>query len=419
MAEQQKGKLHYAYVIAIGLMLLMIPSSFLSNTASIYYTPVSTELGISLTSYSVCSSIQLWVCAISVTFLGKLLNKMNARVIITIAVILQAACYFVNSLAHNIWVFYVDAVLLGLCHCLFIFLLTPVMINRWFVKRVGTMIGIVGAFQGLGAVVFNTVGAAIIAGPGWRMAFVTWSIVTLVIGLPVAIFIMRSWPADMGITPFGYEALKGEGGIAETVKKLGFKARDAYKSPIFWIGCTASMAIAGADCFNYYLNAYVLSVGVGTVAAGTAASMVMVGNVLGKIVVGAIQDKSKVLSAIVGGGCPTLGFILILLFAKTWIPMIWIGFFFFGVGYGATNVISPDLVRTPFGTRDYANMWSTFVMFQTISCAVCTIFWGALVDNFGFVTGMIVVSCFTLWTTIASLIVYSRSKKLQERWTEE
>lgn len=415
---EKKQKPHYAYAIVVGLCLLMVPSAFLSNTASIFYSPVSKELGVGLTQYSLCSSIQLWVIAISVGFLGKVLAKVDARITLTSAIILQALAYFLNSRATSLTMFYIDAVLLGLCHCVFIYLVTPVFINNWFSVRVGTMIGIAGASQGLGAVIFNTVGAAIIQNYGWRACFVCWTLVTLVIGVPVSLFVMRLKPEEKGLKPYGYEQVTAQAASSSKEIVRGMSAKAARKKAIFWIACSASMAIGAADCFNYYLNAYCLDIGISAVVAGAAASMVMVGNMLGKIITGAIQDKNAKAGAIFGAGCPTLGFLLILLLAKQFVWIIWIGFFLFGVGYGATNVISPDLVRRAFGKRDYANMWSTFAATQTVACALGTTFWGLIVDNLGYSAGMLVVSCFTLWTLIASLMTYSKAPKLEQEWTE-
>lgn len=413
-----KRKIHYGYVVVVGLCLLMIPSAFLSNTAGIFYAPVSKDLGVSMTAYSFTSSLQLYVLALTVLFLGKVISKYDSRITLTATIILQALCYFLNSRATSLTMFYIDHVLLGLCHCMMIYLCVPVFVNKWFSIRIGTMLGIAGACQGLGAVLFNTIGSAIIANYGWRACFITWSIVTLIIGLPVTLCMIRLNPEEKGEKPVGYEQSLAAAVSSEGVKELGIKAKVARRTGIFWIACSASMAIGAADTFNYYLHSYALSIGVGTVMAGTAASAVMLGNMFGKIATGAIQDKNPYAGALFGAGCPTVAFLLVLLLAKRFLWIVWVGSFLFGIGYGATNVISPELVRRTFGKKDFASLWSIVASAQTIACAVGTTFWGLIVENAGYSVAMVLVSLFTLWTVIGSIITYSKSKEWQAKWTE-
>lgn len=101
--------------------------------------------------------------------------------------------------------------MLGLGLAPLLYLAVPSLINAWCVKRVGFFVGLCMAFTGIGGVIFNPVGSALIAsGPeGWRTGYLVFGVIILVVTLPFTLFVVRSKPADKGLEPYGASDIAG------------------------------------------------------------------------------------------------------------------------------------------------------------------------------------------------------------------
>lgn len=98
--------------------------------------------------------------ALMLPTINKLFRKYDTRITITACMALEGIAYLIDSMAQNVWVFYINGFFLGGCLSMLIYLIIPVLINNWFVKNTGLWIGICGAAQGIAGAVFSSLGAA-------------------------------------------------------------------------------------------------------------------------------------------------------------------------------------------------------------------------------------------------------------------
>ena len=138
---------------------------------------------------------------------GKLMNKIDLRILLSAAVIVNGVTYLVMSQLTEVWMFYVAGVFLGIGTAPLIYLAIPTLINNWCTKKVGFFVGLCMAFTGIGGVIFNPVGTALIgSGPdGWRLGYLVFGIIMLVATLPFTLLVVRSKPEDKGLLPYGAE----------------------------------------------------------------------------------------------------------------------------------------------------------------------------------------------------------------------
>ena len=162
---------NYAWAIAIACVAFYaVPLGFMANHAGLFLTPVINEFGWSQTEASLYMSIQPWVAAICTPIAGKLLSKYNPRWIMTGA----AAVFSLSSLAcawfTAPWQWHLYGVLYGASAAFWMYIATPTMVNRWFVKSNGTVLGVIGvACSLLGAIMSPVIGGWI-AAYGWQTA---------------------------------------------------------------------------------------------------------------------------------------------------------------------------------------------------------------------------------------------------------
>src|SRR5699024_4109778 len=131
-------------------------------------SPISEDIGISVGNLSLYLSISSIITMIFLPIGGKIMAKYNARVILIVAIILQAGSFALFCLMNSVWGSYIFAIPLAVGGVFITVIAGPVLINQWFKKRNGLALGIMGASVGLLGVIIQPVIGQLISSQGWR-----------------------------------------------------------------------------------------------------------------------------------------------------------------------------------------------------------------------------------------------------------
>lgn len=385
-----RGGFHYAYLIVLScIVMTCLPCALVLSCAGIFFTPVSEFFGVPKASFTLYFSVLNLAMMATLPVAGKLLAARDARVVLSVATALCGLGMFGMASCQEVWQFYLVGIVLGVGVAPLIYLAVPTLINAWCVKRVGFFVGLCMAFTGIGGVIFNPIGTAIIQSSpeGWRQAYLVFGIIILVGTLPFTLFVVRGKPADKGLLPYGAgekDAADADG--AATVGTQGVSAADAMRTPAFW----AIVAFCGLITLNQtvyqFLSSYALSFSNSlpqiAAASGVVASAAMGGQAIGKVFLGSVSDHSVRLGAVCGIAGGVVGALLMWGMPSV-LALLLVGAFCFGVVYAMTTVETPLLVRSVFGSADYANIYSRVSMVGSLMSAVAAVFWSLVIDSAG------------------------------------
>ena len=389
-SNSQRGGFHYAYLIVLScIVMTCLPCALVLSCAGIFFTPVSEFFGVPKASFTLYFSVLNLAMMATLPVAGKLLAARDARVVLSVATALCGLGMFGMASCQEVWQFYLVGIVLGVGVAPLIYLAVPTLINAWCVKRVGFFVGLCMAFTGIGGVIFNPIGTAIIQSSpeGWRQAYLVFGIIILVGTLPFTLFVVRGKPADKGLLPYGAgekDAADTDG--AATVGTQGVSAADAMRTPAFW----AIVAFCGLITLNQtvyqFLSSYALSFSNSlpqiAAASGVVASAAMGGQAIGKVFLGSVSDHSVRLGAVCGIAGGVVG-VLLMWGMPSVLALLLVGAFCFGVVYAMTTVETPLLVRSVFGSADYANIYSRVSMVGSLMSAVAAVFWSLVIDSAG------------------------------------
>lgn len=381
-----RGAFHYAHLIVLScIVITCLPCALVLSCAGIFFTPVSAYFSVARSAFTLYFSILNVAMMLTLPVAGRVLAKSDARVVLSASVVLCGLGLVGMSMCRELWQFYPCGAVLGVGVAPLIYLAVPALVNAWCVRRVGFFVGLCMAFTGIGGVIFNPLGTALINSDaeGWRTAYLVFAAITLVGTLPFTLLVVRSRPEDMGLLPYGAEGEAAAGGEPTVTESRGAMATDAMRTPAF----VALLAFCGVITLNQtiyqFLPSYASSIG-GDVAAasGVVASAAMAGQAIGKVLLGVINDRSARLGTAFGILSGVLGVLVMWLFPGA-LALLLVGSFLFGVVYAMTTVETPLLVRTVFGSRDYTNIYSRVSMVGSLMSAVAAVFWDLVVDSAG------------------------------------
>lgn len=373
-----KIKFHYAYVIVFCCTLIMgVVIGLVMSCAGIFYSPVSTELGVSKGDFGLYMTFVYAFSFLMLSVAGKMMDKYSTRVLLTSSTLLVGLLYLAMSQFNAVWQFYIAGGLIGISLSFLLYLSYPVLINRWFNQRVGFFIGLCSAASGIGGVLFNPLGGYLIQTYGWRNTYLIFGIIILGVVTPLLGLLLRNQPSDMGLKPLGDKETTIEN------QKSGVSYQAAIKSPVFYSLLVFAFLMIAVSTLNLFLPSYVTSIGYSIEQSAFVASAVMIGVTIGKIALGYLNDRSPILGVAMASILGIVGFIL-LIFGQSQIALVIIGAFLFGWAYAAVTVQTALLVRTVFGSKDYSKIFSNISIALALGGAVMVGLWGYLADFIDF-----------------------------------
>jgi MFS family permease len=383
-----RRNLHYGYVIVFALTLIMgVNVGMVMSSAGIFYQPVSKDLGISVGKFGLYMSFNYLASTLTLSIAGKLMEKYSARVLLTLSSAVLGLTVGAMSFFAAAWQFYVAGGVLGVTLAFLLYLSFPTMVNRWFRTRVGFFIGICSAASGVGGILFNPLGGYLITTYGWRATYLVFGAVILLIVSPLLGLLLRDFPADLGLLPFGQDEQ-----MEAVTSGAGVEYTRAIRMPVFYGLIVFALLMISVSTLNLFIPKYVGGLSYSLEQTSLAASAVMIGVAVGKVLLGLINDKSNALgvATTVAGG---IGGLALLLLGHVGIWVVVVGGLLFGWAYAGVTVQTPMLVRAVFGGRNYAQIYSNVSIAFAAGGTVTAGGWGLLADHtsFGFILSLGIV----------------------------
>ncbi len=416
MSEKGKKGIHFGYLVVVAMVITsFIPLSLGLSCAGIFYPSLSGDLGVEKGMLSYYATF-IWVAAlVTLPVLGKLLNRLDARICLTGAVAIVAIAFVWLSRMTALWQFYVAASAMGIAIAMLLFLAPSTLINRWFSKGAGAMLGLAMAFTGVGGVVWSSVGGALINSIGWSSTYLVFAALSAAT-IPVTLLMVRSRPEDLGLQPVGYVAGADNAAESSAASEEGVPASKAYKMPVFFLICAMCFFLNIGMYVYFMIPSYATTLAVGAalpLLGATASSVAMAGQTVSKLALGAVGEKHLQAATVAALVLGIVGVALFALCAES-APAYYAAALLFGCYYGITNVMMPLFTRRAFGNCDYAPIYAKVSMVASVSNAVAALIWGTVIDATRSYMPMFVGVVVLMVLTIVTVVMIGRSTSKKE-----
>lgn len=234
--SQSKRKIHYAWWVLLGLVVMVgAAKGGIMTTGGLFLTPVTEDLGIGMGSLTLYFSISSIITMISLPIAGKMIAKYNIRILLVVAVILEAGSFAMFGFMNSVWGWYLFAIPMAMGSVLVTQLAGPVLINNWFKKHKGLAMGIMVGAGGLIGAFLQPVAGNLIASEGWRNTYFILGVGVMVVVIPVVLLTIRMAPQQKGLQPYGMDEIKPNEKIqVQTTTNSGVTVAIAKKSSAFY-----------------------------------------------------------------------------------------------------------------------------------------------------------------------------------------
>ena len=418
---QQKGKIFYGYAIMVScIIMLIVGTGIIVNTVNQFVLPITEQTGMSRAAFTLYTSFQNIALMLTVPFLSKIYAKIKPKVITIIGFLIMCAAYCLLSQCTQAWQFYVCGVFIGFGLAFVSTTTVGVLINNWFIKNKGTVMGIAMAGSGFGSMIFNPVAQQLIGNMGYQTAYLCLGAIMFVCFIPaLALYVFK--PEDKGLVPLGYEEKQAEqaaqaaadsgSGEKKEVVREGYTYKEAIRSPKFYILAFVIICLSGMSMGTFQqLSAYLVGTGYEKVFAASVVSAVSLFLMFGKFIWGFLRDRIGMKATfVIALSIFVLQYIL-LLFVGTNPALCYVHAVLFGLSFATPTMFAALLVNAAFGEKEYTRIYSTMQFFFYFGPIICNPLTGAIFDMTGAYTMAFIIYAVCIFICLIVGLVLLRGK---------
>jgi MFS family permease len=248
---------------------------------------------------------------------------------------------------------------------------------KWFVRRRGLAVGLASSGGSLGTFVLPPLAQLLVARVGWRWAYVIFGSAIFLVLTLVARYMRRS-PEDVGLFPDGATAGPSAAGAPSP-----WPLARALRTRAFWM-LFVILAATWIPVFIPVVHtvSFARDLGFSPLAASSLVSVLGIGAVVGRLVMGAVSDRIGRKPAL-ALGLALQGLAFVAFSVVTRLPGLYLAAFAFGFSYGSISTVAPAIVGDFFGRQQAGTLFGFLFAFAGALAALGPVGAGALYDAQG------------------------------------
>jgi len=407
-----RRRLFYGWWMLAASVLAMTVLSGLSVWANgLYVKPLEEEFGWSRAEVSLGFSAAILISGLVGPLIGVWIDRFGPRSAMLVGSTMTGLTYVLLALTESLWQWYLFAAINAGFRQMTFFIPMQVLASRWFDKRRGAALSILGTGFALGGFVLLPLLALVIDVAGWRGGFLFSGGMAVAVVVPVTLFVLRDWPSDKGTYA------DGEPPRDQTVESVrgrspnGLTLRQAMHQPLFWVLSTALMLFFfGLIGWTVHIVPFFESRGISRETAALLVSGTSGAGIVTRLLIGTIADRfgrfeaaSALLTAMLVLGMVSLsldsGWLGVALFLTFWL-----------VGTSAGALAESLTLTRAFGLAHFATILGVVVVIETSGEILSPSLAGLIFDETGSYDLALLMYACTFSASTALFAVASRMK---------
>ena len=343
-------------------MLICSVSGMGTNCKGIFYEPMALSMQLSMSKVTFVSTLYGITAALSVPICCSIYRKVPSKMFLPAMVFLFCLSGFMTGNARTITQVYIWGAIQGIPGGFIVFYPVQYIIGNWFPEKKGSVLGLVLMSTGVAGMIFNPVAAGWIEKFGWQWAHKAQAIIILAVALPAALFLLYKSPEEAGFAP------TQTGAGSEGALQSGETQQRTSRFTVIKLFLMVIM-ICGSYGIVQHLPKYASDLGKTATFGALLVSMSMAGNLTGKALFGAANDKfgAKAMT-IFSALCVCLG-ILVVIFCKV-NALLMAGSFLMGIVLVMISLQVPLLFRDFCDPKTYEKVYPLTCSANVALCAV-------------------------------------------------
>jgi len=384
---KQSGNIYWGWFVVAGAFLILAINYGTRYGFGIFVKPMAVDYQWSRSVISLGASLNMMVYSICSMYIGRMLDKMAPRWIITSGALLAAIGLILTSLIKTPLQFYlVYGLIFGAGSACMSVVVCNTTISRWFIRKRGLAIGIATMGISFGTILLSPAAGLLVKYYGWKSGFLLMGLLSFVIGISISQWLLRKTrPEAYGMLPDGEQE-------AEQVIKMQPDSSPSIKLPLSAILTDPRFRILGV-CFFLAVTAnmsvfvhqvpFALDNHIEKVVAASSLGAIGLAAFCGQFFFGWLSDRLRDVKYAAAIGLSFMAVGMILLLGATTVQRLYVFAIVFGFGYGSLAPMIPVLVVDRFGREAMGSVYGLLTFCIGIGGAVGPILGGIIFDALG------------------------------------
>ena len=194
---------NYAFVVVAAIFLALLASAGLRSAPGVLILPLEEGFGWGRSTTAFAAGLGIFLYGMVGPFAAALMASLGLRRTVLAALALMSAATGASAFMTEPWHLVLSwGVLSGIGSGAVALVLGATVVNRWFVKNRGLMMGLLTASTATGTLVFLPFLASLAQSGGWRPVVLAVSAATAAV-IPLIWLLVPERPASIGLLPYG------------------------------------------------------------------------------------------------------------------------------------------------------------------------------------------------------------------------
>ncbi|GIN62454.1 putative MFS-type transporter YbfB [Robertmurraya siralis] len=289
-----KFKFHYAWVILFITFLTILAVQGIRLSFGAFIEPWEKDFNMDRGTISLISTLSFIVYGLSQPLIGKLVDRLGVRVILSFSTLLVGISILLCNWATSPWqlfILYGIIVSLGVGGASNV--AASVAVTNWFTRKRGLAFGIMEAGFGAGQLILVPASLFLISMYDWQMTVISLGVFLMLFVFPIGLLFLRNKPADKNLKPIGGNHFDEEKEDQHSLEKSKPSFWPILKKRHFWF-LLLPFFICGyttTGLMDTHLIPFAQLCGFTPTEIGTAVSLLAAFNIIGTLISGVIADK--------------------------------------------------------------------------------------------------------------------------------
>lgn len=375
---------HGWWIVIAGFICTLLTIGSTTYAFGLFVEPLSKEFGLTRADINSGFIFLLLGFAVWAPIVGRLLDRLPARVVMSAGAALFAGGFVLVALADSplvMGLMILGPVSLGTVACGA--LAANTITSRWFQARRGRAMGLLAVSTSAGGFSMPPLIALLMENFGWRSALIVQGLMAAGLMLLVVWLFIRDRPSDLRLVVDGGEAgpvLQTEDpGTADRIWSFG----GLLGSANFWlVACGAGILLAADQALLASMIPYGTDAGLSLQQASFLMSCLTFSAILGKLAIGALADRvDKRLLFCAVAAC-NLIFLIVLLMGPGYVVLL-IACSIIGLAIGGTYPLWMTITADCFGARSFGTVMGSMNLVVMPFSIIAIRFIGEVFDRTG------------------------------------
>jgi len=379
--------IYWGWFVVAGAFLVLSINYGARYCFGVFVKPMAADYQWSRSVISLGASLNMLVYSVCAIYIGRLLDKMAPRWIITCGALLATLSLILTSFVKTPMQFYlVYGLLLGAGSACMGVVVTNPSVSKWFIRKRGLAIGITTMGISFGTILLTPAAGFLVKDYGWQSGFLFLGAVTFIVGVSLSQLLLgKTHPEAYGMLPDGEK----DPALVVKIQPESHQTTRLTVSRIltdrrFWIlGGSFGMAVMALMSIFVHQVAYALDNQIEKVAAASSLGAIGLAGFCGQFFFGWLSDRIKDAKYGASLGLFMMAVGMLILLDATTAKRLYFYSIIFGFGYGSLAPMMPILTADRFGRHIMGSVYGLLTFLIGMGGAVGPILGGVIFDALG------------------------------------